>query len=213
MQKKKWTRKTCSLAASECSTRGEFAKRFSRGYRVSLDNGWIGEYGWLVDGNEERTKKLRLKAIRKCLRSARKCSSVAEFRKEFKGDYDLSTRNDWIGGFQWLSRPRRLWTKENCEKEARKYSSRVAFRKGSYQAYAKACKMRWLGDYSWIPSPRKPRGWWTKEHCLEEAMNYRTMIGFRRGCVSAFLTAFRNGWLKDIGWFEKSKIGRPKKNV
>ena len=45
---------------------------------------------------------------------------------------------------------------------------------------------------------RNPRGYWTKEHCQEEALKYNTRGEFYNNSKNAYNTAIRNKWIDDI---------------
>jgi hypothetical protein len=45
---------------------------------------------------------------------------------------------------------------------------------------------------------RKPRGYWTLETCLVEALKYETRSAFQRGSSSCYLTSLRNKWVDRI---------------
>ena len=44
----------------------------------------------------------------------------------------------------------------------------------------------------------KPKGYWTKARCAEEALKYDTLTAFRKGASTAYQAAHRNKWLDDI---------------
>jgi len=44
----------------------------------------------------------------------------------------------------------------------------------------------------------KPRGYWTKERCAEEALKYESRIDFQRESTGAYLKAMRQNWLNEI---------------
>lgn len=44
----------------------------------------------------------------------------------------------------------------------------------------------------------KPKGYWTKERCAEEALKYDTRTAFAKGSGSAYNAAKREGWLDDV---------------
>ena len=93
----------------------------------------------------------------------------------------------------------KIWTKENCEKEALKYNSRYEFQVKSSGAYDSACKNGWLNDITkHMLIYRKYRNYWTKENCQIEAFKYKKISDFRKKSGSAYMTAFRNGWLNNI---------------
>ena len=45
---------------------------------------------------------------------------------------------------------------------------------------------------------------WTKEKCKEEASKYSSRSEFKKGNQSAYLTAWKNGWLDE--WFKKQLV-------
>ena len=59
----------------------------------------------------------------------------------------------------------------------------------------------------WLDSNRKyPKGFWTiKENVLEEAKKYKSKKEFERKNISAFLAAYRYGFIKDMDWLIKQK--------
>lgn len=52
---------------------------------------------------------------------------------------------------------------------------------------------------------RNPRGYWTKEQCLEEAKKYNTLNEFRRNSIKAYTRASKNKWVKDYTWLATRK--------
>ena len=54
---------------------------------------------------------------------------------------------------------------------------------------------------------RKPRGYWDiKENVFAEAKRYKTKSKFRKGCGSAYMYAWRNGWLDEMDWFVDGRV-------
>ena len=47
-------------------------------------------------------------------------------------------------------------------------------------------------------SSRKPKGYWTKERCHEEALKYRTKSEFNAGSTSAYSATLQNKWFDEI---------------
>lgn len=50
----------------------------------------------------------------------------------------------------------------------------------------------------------KPRNYWTKEKCKEDALKYNIRENFKKGYVSAYNAALRNKWLDEICLHMKS---------
>ena len=44
----------------------------------------------------------------------------------------------------------------------------------------------------------KPRGYWTKDKCHEEALKYNTLTEFENNDIGAFSAAKRNRWLSEV---------------
>jgi predicted GIY-YIG superfamily endonuclease len=92
-----------------------------------------------------------------------------------------------------------VWTFETCCAEGQKYPSRSAFIRGSKGAYEIARKNGWLeAACANMTDLKKPNGTWSKERCAEEAKKYQTRSEFERGCLSAYNTCLRNGWMEDV---------------
>lgn len=106
-----------------------------------------------------------------------------------------------------MYKPRGYWDiKENVFKEAINYTSRSEFAKCNGSAYDAARKHNWLEEMDWFNSKHKPYNYWTKERVFAEAKNYQTKNAFRKGCMTAYLYAYRNGWISEMTWFENGFI-------
>jgi hypothetical protein len=91
-----------------------------------------------------------------------------------------------------------IWTYEACCAEAQKYRFRSAFIRGSKGAYEIARKNGWLeAACAHMEQLKKPNGTWNKERCAEEAKRYQSRSEFERGCLSAYNTCLRNGWMDE----------------
>lgn len=94
---------------------------------------------------------------------------------------------------------RGYWPKERCLEEAKKYTSRKDFGRGAPKAYKVACQQGWLDDIcSHMVRLQQSRGYWTKERCLQTALQYSTRSEFSLGSNGAYKKAYREGWLDDI---------------
>jgi len=94
---------------------------------------------------------------------------------------------------------RGYWTKENCQKESLKYTTRGEFQKESIGAYLKSLKNGWLDDIcKHMIEIIKPKGYWTKENCLQESLKYKTRVEFWKGSSGAYISSRKNGWLDEV---------------
>jgi hypothetical protein len=93
-----------------------------------------------------------------------------------------------------------FWTKEKCYIEALKYENKKDFRLNSCGAYSSAYKNGWLDEICSHMKLKKvkPRNYWTKEKCQEEALKYDRKINFLKSCKSAYNKAQDMKWLDEI---------------
>ena len=99
-----------------------------------------------------------------------------------------------------LQRPKSYWTKENCHAEALKYKNRKEFRNSKSRIVSIAIEFGWYEDIcSHMPeNNNNPRGYWDKERCAKEALKYENTTEFVENSRSAYMSAWKNKWLKDI---------------
>jgi hypothetical protein len=97
-------------------------------------------------------------------------------------------------------KPINYWTYEKVQEEAKKYNTRSEFKKGCESAYYKALNNDWIDDITkhMVKREIKPKGYWTYEKVEEEAKKYNKKVEFCKDSNSAYLVAFKNGWLDDI---------------
>jgi len=92
----------------------------------------------------------------------------------------------------------RIYTDEVIEEEAKKYDTRGAFKLGSPRHYDAACHQRLLNKVCAHMRAINPKGYWTKERCIEAARNYSNKDDFIKAEQSAYSAARSNGWLEEI---------------
>ena len=108
-----------------------------------------------------------------------------------------------------MPHPRNYWkNKENVLSESKKYSSRTEFKRGSNCAYDSARKNTWLDEMVWLSNDvgKHPKGYWKdKENMMHEASKYKSKEEFKNGNLTAFLAAYRYGYIDDMDWLVKVK--------
>jgi hypothetical protein len=99
------------------------------------------------------------------------------------------------------------WSKKKCFEESKKYKTRSEFFEKSSSAYQKALKEGWLNEMTWLYTKRKyPRGYWTvKENVINEGKKYKSKKEFGEKNISAFLAAYKYGFIKEMDWLTKQK--------
>ena len=120
----------------------------------------------------------------KCKEEALKYNYRNEFKNKSAGAYRASIKNKWIEDItKHMLKPYEKnvkWTKEKCQKEALTYNHRFDFKKGNSSAYNSAYYNNWLYDIcSHMIENYKPKNYWTKEKCKEEALKYNYRIDFK----------------------------------
>jgi len=92
-----------------------------------------------------------------------------------------------------------IWTKELCQKEASKYVTKKEFIINSHSAYNKSRSNGWLNEIcSHMFQIKKPKEYWTKEKCQDEALKFKTRGEFSKESVSAYSKAWDKDWLDEI---------------
>ena len=144
---------------------------------------------------------------KRCFEEAQKYKSSREFEKANGSAYVAAQRNGWLDDYVWfVKRWESKWNKETCYEEAKKYKTRSEFQKGCPAAYSKALKKGWIYEFVWLTSRnQKPQGYWTYEHCYEEAKKYSSRKNFEDHCKGGYLKAVKNGWIDDYTWFSKKQ--------
>ena len=211
----RWTRDRCFEEAKKYYYIEDFHDLAITAYRKSRKNGWFNEYVWLSRKPMQKTisKSLLFWTKERCFEEAKKYRSRTEFQYS-KGAYmayKISLKNGWIDEYEWMKPNRKVagyWDDYGrCLEEARKYRTRTEFQyaKGASAAYKSAVKHGWIEQYDWMTQPTKPKGFWSKEKCLEESKKYQTRYAFRVGSPSAYAITQRNGWLNDCVWLKPPK--------
>lgn len=101
---------------------------------------------------------------------------------------------------------KRKWTYETCKNEARKYKTKGEFQKCSSGAYKYANEKGIIKDFDWFEELKKPKGYWNRARCEEEARKYKSKGEFLKGCSAAHHAAVVNGWLDDYDWLVDKRI-------
>lgn len=99
------------------------------------------------------------------------------------------------------------WNKTKCIEESKKYTSRSEFFKNSSNAYQASLKNGWLNEMTWLSTNRQyPKGYWkNKENVLNKAKEFTSKEDFQKNCPSAFIAAYKYGWINEMTWLKKQK--------
>ncbi len=191
-----WTLEKCKEEALKYEKIKDFATNVSMVYKVSCQKGWIEE----VTAHMNRPT---IWSYEKCKVEALKFNSLYNFRKEATSCYFHIHKNGWMellcAHMERKCNKNGYLTKEICREEASKYEKKKDFRENCKNIYNYICKNNWLEELcNHQIETKKPKGYWTKEICQEEALKYKNLKQFRDNCASAVLKARQKGWLDEI---------------
>lgn len=201
----KYTYEYCEMIANRYAHSQNFRKGNALVYNYALRHGFLDNICKHMDKDTEIAQHWTKE---KCQEEAKKYKTRKDFQKECRGAYAAAYRNKWLDDIcVHMERPtphNLYWTTERCAEEALKYTTRRDFQKSSPGAY-KAAKKNGLLDNICVHMKRtsKPAGYWTEARCVREAKRYQSISDFRKNCPSAFIIAWRNGWIDEIRDFLK----------
>lgn len=148
----------------------------------------------------------------KCQKEALKYETKKDFKLNCNGAYIKSLKNKWldeicthmlkpIKKIKKIStiKPKGYWTKAKCQEEALKYIDKKSYSKYSNSSYLIASRNNWIDEIcTHMINYSKPKGYWTKDKCKEEALKYETKQKFKIGKIAAYNASRRNGWLDEF---------------
>lgn len=94
------TQRRCREHALECSTKGEFKKKYPIEYRVSWEQCWLEEYVWL-----KRAKRKSKWTESACREEAKKYRTRLDFYKGSQQAYRHASKNGWLDTYTWFDAP------------------------------------------------------------------------------------------------------------
>jgi predicted GIY-YIG superfamily endonuclease len=93
----------------------------------------------------------------------------------------------------------KIWTKEKCLDIALQYEYRIDWKTQHASSYQSASFYGWLKDCTkHMKRIRREAGYWTKESCHKEALNYTSRFKFQKGSRGAYAYAFKHGILDEV---------------
>ncbi len=142
--------------AKAVNNRKDFRKLNDVAYRSALKHNWLGTFNWFINLQDTKCN------FENCLKKAKQCNSVHEFREKYKNEYNYARINKWLpkffqycNGRPVITPPRQIkLTREHCFECAKqcRYATEMITRFAS--AYNKARKSGWLKDYTWFQTPQ-----------------------------------------------------------
>lgn len=181
-----WTKENCREEAKKYKTRSEFSFKCNRAYRVSLDNGWLEEFGFPPKHNYTKEE---------CAKMASECKNRNDFESMYPSAYRVSVENGWLTEF--FGKKNITFTKmfNNIKK---RYTSPTNFKENAPAQYRYAKQHGWLGELFPDSKAKDCQITWTYDTCKEESKKYSSRHEFKENNKTAYFMAAYYGWLNDF---------------
>jgi predicted GIY-YIG superfamily endonuclease len=138
----------------------------------------------------------------KCYNEALKYKYRNEFKIKSASAYRISLKNKWLDDIsKHMKKPYEKcikWDKEHCQKEVLKYKYEIDIINNNKSAYNSIIKNKWFDLLSHFEKKYKPKYYWTKERCYEEALKYNFRNEFKKNNNIAYKVSINNNWIDDI---------------
>ena len=134
-------------------------------------------------------------------KDALKYDTKEKWRFNGNGAYEGARKNTWFeectAHMISIGKKNGYWTEEHCKEDALKYNTRKEWFIKSGGAVKSAKKNDWYDEcVKHMVSIHKPKGYWTKEHCIKEALKYKTKSEWNKA-TGGYEVARVNGWLDE----------------
>ncbi len=192
-----WTKEKCQEEAIKYKNKKDFRKQSGAAYTAAQKNNWLND---ICEHMQELIKPVRYWTKEKCHVEALKYTTRSNFAEKSSAAYKNSIKYNYdvFSHMQELQKPNGYWTYEKCKEEALKYNTKKDFAKNSSGAYNTIRNNKWLDIFNHFQELQKPRGYWTKEKCQEEALKYTSKNDYRKNSATAYTIALKNNWIYDI---------------
>lgn len=194
-----WNKEMCMIESKKYTKKSEFQK-FSKGaYESARKNKWLDE----ICAHMIKIKPKYFWNKDRCEQEAKKFLTKKDFRKNSPGAYNSSKTNGWLDEIcQHMIHKKKnasgYWTLHRCIEEAKKYKTRKEFINHSYVCYQVSLKNNWIDIVCNELPGWRPKNFWTKESCADEAKKYKTRVEFEKYSSSAYQKSIRMGWMDEI---------------
>ncbi|OQB48436.1 MAG: GIY-YIG catalytic domain protein [bacterium ADurb.Bin157] len=193
-----WTKKRCHEEALKYKSRTEFNRKSGSAYSAAIKLGILDTICLHMD-----KKPWGIWTKEKCHKEALKYKTKKDFKTGCSSAYYSATKNGFLDEICRhmipFRKPKGFWTFEQCKKEAVKFETRSEFQKENISAYREALNNGWLDKIcSHMMPEKRPKNYWTKKRCHEEALKYDTRSQFQKHSNTAYCKATREKWLDEI---------------
>lgn len=186
-----WSMEICKEEALKYNRRSDFQENSSTAYTKCVKEGWLDQ---VCCHMEYINKPKGYWNFENCKLEAMKFSNLESFKKGASTAHRTCTINKWLDEVCSHMNKRVNWGFFECEIESKKFNKLNHFMRESRSCYCAIIKNNWLDLLSHMERKTKPRGYWNKEKCREEALKYTNKKEFQENSSSAFSIIYREGW-------------------
>jgi len=201
-----WTKEKCIEDARKYKLRKNWMTLSVSAYNSAFKNGWIHE---CHSHMEEIIKPSGYWTKERCIEDAKKHKTKKSWRDSFGGANNSAVKNGWLdeccSHMEEIIKPNGYWTKERCIEDSVKYTSERKWRKISGGAYNSALKNGWKNECvshmeetsNVLMIKHKPKGYWTKEKCIEDALRFSSIVEWQTISPGTYTKSREKGWLDE----------------
>jgi hypothetical protein len=185
-----WINERCIESAKKYNYIGEWSINEPGAYFSANSHGWLDD----CCSHMTRRKPNGFYTKEICLADARKYNHARDWMKNSPSSFSSAYLNGWYRECVSHMSRKRKWSKEICIKIASLYLSKTEWYKNNRKSYTAAVRNGLIPDCCAHMKGPKPRGYWTKERCLENAAKYSSLTLWDSENKGAISAAFRGGW-------------------
>lgn len=184
----------------------DYPSEYSSLYNKKLLDKLCEDMGWDTFKTRKpityRVPKFHWDIKENCVEEAKKYNTRTEWARNSCVSYKKALKNEWfeecIAHMVEVIKPPNYWTKEKCLESALIFTNRTEWGKKIGGAVCSAKENGWYKECTaHMIETRKPAGYWTKEHCMENALKYEYKTDWWKYSNGSYNSAKNNGWLEE----------------
>jgi hypothetical protein len=190
------------IQESEYKSISEWRKYNEKDYRTAVRRGMIDDmcefFGW------DKRKPNGYWTKERCLEEARKYKTVSEWRNCGNGSPDAARDNGWLEECKAHMKhgkghkPNGYWTKEKVIEISQKYKTKKDWRNNHKASFRAAQRYGWYKEATeHMVNLSKPKDYWTKERCLEEALKYDKKSDWCKSSSYSYRLSIKMNWFEE----------------
>lgn len=204
----RWDKESVIEEAKKYNTVTDWQNCGNASYAIARKNGWFEDATVHFEPLKHENGYWSKERIAK---SAKKYKTKMEWLKGDPSAYTTASRNEWIEDvtlhMEKHAKPvekksKGYWTKERVLENARQFKTAKEWRLSENSSYRTAQDKGWLTEATaHMDNKNKPRGYWTKEHIIEDAQKFKSKIKWRQSNSGGYRAALKKGWLEEAATY------------